>query len=327
MEKVSILVPVYNCEQYLEKALDSLSAQTWKNLEILCIDDGSTDGSHEILRAKAAQDPRIRFARFKNAGVSAARNRALSLASGEWILFVDADDWIEPDMVEAMASHAHQTKSDIVQCGYVMDFGPVPFYRPGSGHKIFTPVQALQALAKNEHLNNYPWGKLIRQSCFEDIRFPEGMPGFEDTCTIFKTFSNARRIATIPNRFYHYVQHNGSITNKMSLSTVYLMRDAYEYQQAWLKKRYPGIEFSFDEQYYNSDMVIIYTLILFSKRKENPKFVPGPFKWDRLSFARMRKAAYKAWLGIALAKLSPSILKTEAEAESLNTLPQQLEEK
>lgn len=307
-EKVSILVPVYNVESYLARCLDSLLHQTWLNTEIILINDGSTDKSLQIARHYAARHPNIRIYTYPNSGISATRNRALDHVRGDYVMFVDSDDYIEPDMIEKMMEEIHKHDLDLVQCGFVMDFGPVPFMRPGSGHHQFDKLEALKHLAKGRCLNNYPWGKLTKTRCFKDIRFPEDIPGFEDTYTIFKTIAAADRIGTMPQRFYHYVQRRGSLTNRMGLDTVYLMRQAYEYQNQYLHEVFPGEDFSFDLQYYNSDMVIIYTLILFSHKSDHPYFIPGDIHWKNLPASPVLYGAYQAWLGIARLKLSDKIL-------------------
>lgn len=308
MPFVSILVPVYNVEKYLEKCLDSLIGQTWKDLEIILINDGSTDSSLKIAREYAAKDSRIKIFSYPNSGISKTRNRALSHASGEYIMFVDSDDFIDKNMISVMADKARQENADLVQCGFVMDYFFGPFYRPSTGSVVCSNIEALHYLVENKHFNNYPWGKLTRRECFEGISFPENMPGFEDTYTIFKTIANAGKLAVIPNRFYHYVQHSGSLTNNMPLHMVYLMRKAYQYQDAWLKEHFPNEKFNFDLQYYNTDMVIIYTLIVFGKKKDNPKYMEDEIDWDNLPVPPLYRLAYEAWLGIARLKLSDKIL-------------------
>lgn len=300
--KVSVLVPVYNVEKWLPRCLDSILASTWKELEVILINDGSKDRSLTIAEKYAAADARIHIYSYENSGISKTRNRALAHATGDAFLFVDSDDHIDPAMIETLVHTMEQTRSDIVQCGYVMDFGPVPFYRPGSRRKVYTQEQALQALVANKGLNNYPWGKLYKRHTFHGVQFPDNVKGFEDTRTIFRTFINASRIATIPDRFYHYVQRRGSLTNCMDLETVYNMRHAYEYQQAYLRKTFPHVEFDFTEDFYNTDMVIIYTLIVFSKKKQDPHFEPARLDWSRLN--PILKGAYGAWLKIACLKFN-----------------------
>lgn len=306
---VSVLVPVYNTSKYLDRCMHTLLNQTHKDLEIVIINDGSKDDSLEKLEAYAKKDSRVNVYSYPNSGISKTRNRALDHAHGDYITFVDSDDFIELNMIEELCAAARERDLDVVECNFVMDFGPVPFYRKPTGRKDFTTLQAMKMLAKEQYLNNYPWGKLYARHCFDGVRFPENMKGFEDTCTVFKAIAKAKRIGTIPNRYYHYAQRMGSLTNCMSLETVYQMRRAYQYQEKEFKKLFNNESFSFDIQQYNTDMVLIYTLILFVHRKDHAKFVPAEFDWKKMPVPPLWYAAYWAWLGIAMLKLSPDILK------------------
>lgn len=314
---VSILVPVYNTAPYLDRCMDSLLNQTYSDLEVVVINDGSTDNSFEKLLAYQKKDTRVHVFSYSNSGISKTRNRALAKAKGDLILFVDSDDYIEPDMLEVMVNALKKRNLDLVQCNFVMDFGPVPFFRRATGNKTFTNLEALHALVAEKYLNNYPWGKLYKKELFEGITFPENMKGFEDTCTIFKTIANAKRVGTIPERFYHYEQRMGSLTNCMSLTTVYGMRRAYQYQEEYLKKRFPNEQFSFDQAQYNTDMVLIYTLIVFSRRKDDPKFVGAKIDWSKLNFSPVMKAAYEAWLKLAELKLGDSIVEMDENTRQI----------
>ena len=116
---VSIIVPIYNVEKYLGRCLDSLLAQTLKNIEIIAVNDGSTDLSLKILKEYSIKDSRIKIINKPNGGVSSARNEGIQLASGEFIGFVDPDDWVDPEMYEDMVNHAKNEKADIVMCSYI----------------------------------------------------------------------------------------------------------------------------------------------------------------------------------------------------------------
>ena len=118
MKVVSIIIPVYNGERYLQKAIDSALAQTLHDLEIICVDDGSTDGSAAILDGYAAKDPRVKVIHRRNEGVSAARNAGIDVADGRYIYFLDADDELEPETCERLAAKADAGECDVVQCGH-----------------------------------------------------------------------------------------------------------------------------------------------------------------------------------------------------------------
>ena len=142
--KISIIVPVYKVEQYLYRCLDSIVAQTFTDWECLLIDDGSPDDSGAICDEYAEKDSRFRVIHQKNSGVSAARNAGLAVARGEWIGFVDSDDWIEPDFCKTLLVAIEQTGKDCATCGYLNEF---------VGETIYDPVsQKLLALSRNESI-------------------------------------------------------------------------------------------------------------------------------------------------------------------------------
>lgn len=300
MSLVSFLVPMYNVEKYLSRCLESLVNQTYKDIEIVIINDGSRDRSRDIAKLYEERYDFVHIYDYENAGISCTRNRCLEKANGDYLMFVDSDDYLEKDAIEKMMNIMISNACDIVTCGYVMDFGPIPFYRKVSSKQTLDSLDALHSLVANTGVNNYPWAKLFSKDCFKDVSFPQGLKGFEDTCTVFKAICNAKKICTIPDRFYHYCQRRGSLTYKMDLDTVYEMRKAYEYQQSCLNKLYPDEKFSFDIHFFNSDMVILYTLILFCPRKDNPVYEPGDIDWSKIN--PFMKVIYRAWLQIACVK-------------------------
>ena len=309
MDKVSVLVPVYNVEKYLSKCLDSIVNQTYKNIEIIIINDGSTDSSLEIASFYASKYDFIKVFSYDNAGISKTRNRALEQASGDYYLFVDSDDYIDLDMIEKMVACAKETNSEIVTCGYRIEwkiFG-LPIFNFKS--KTMNSLDALRALSQNDGINNYPWGKLYASCCFNHVQFPDEKKGFEDTYTVFKAMYNANKVTIMNKYFYHYVKRRGSLTDHMDIVTAYEMRAAYEYQELCLHQWFPNENFYYDLNFYNSDMVILYTLIFFYSRKDKPMYVPSVIDWSKIGF--LKKLGYKIWRGIACIKFGWSLKKQE----------------
>lgn len=215
---ISVVVPVYNTAPWLRRCLDSICGQTYRNLEILCVDDGSTDGSAEILAEYAAMDARIKVFTQPNAGLSAARNTALEHASGEWVTGVDSDDYLETGVYErAVACIAPAV--DMVFFGVVEvdeTGAPLPFNRyfdlPAEDEYEMTPALA-------EKLNVCFWSKLWRRSVLEEhrLRFPHGLV-HEDEAMYYLAAPFVRKIAVCPEIGYHYVQRGGSIMNEEGLT-------------------------------------------------------------------------------------------------------------
>ncbi len=280
---ISILVPVYNVENYLSQCLDSILAQTYKDIEIVMVNDGSTDHSKYIASSYANRYSFIHLYNYENAGISTTRNRLLRHAKGEYVFFVDSDDYIAPQTLQAMMNHMEAYNCDIVCCGYTMDYRFGALYRKVETKKVMTKQEALHSLAENKGMNNYPWGKLYKKKCFSNVSFPEFMRGFEDTYTVFKALCNAGTIGCISKRYYHYVQHQGSLTHRMNLETAYDMRKAYEYQESCLRRWYPEEDFHFDVHLVNSDFVILYTIFAYYTKKDDPQFVPAVINWKKVN--------------------------------------------
>lgn len=191
---ISIIVPVYNVKNYLEKCLQSICGQTYKNLEIILIDDGSSDGSGELCDLFAQRDGRIKVIHQTNAGQSAARNRGLAVAQGEFLGFVDSDDWIEPDMYEFLYHLLKANGADISICSHYRDKGGKSVAKYASGEQfVFTRDEAVRALAVDKHVRNYMVDKLFKRSLFAGIVFPVNRV-FEDLAICYRVFYGAGRL-------------------------------------------------------------------------------------------------------------------------------------
>ena len=194
---ISVIVPVYNVEPYLEKCLDSIIGQTYKDLDILVIDDGSTDHSDEICDKYAEKDKRIKVFHTENRGLSAARNLGLENAKGEYIGLVDSDDWIEQDMFEALLSKIEETAADVAECGSFVDY-PEKSIKRTAIQQVVQSEESIEALLHGR-ISTQVWNKLYNRSCFENVRFPDGR-SFEDIATTHKII-NHKSVACVSTPF------------------------------------------------------------------------------------------------------------------------------
>ena len=205
--KVSIVVPVYNTERYLSKCLDSLIGQTLSDIEIICINDCSTDDSLDVLKSYASGDDRIKIVDFKeNEGVSVARNTGIEIAKGEYLGFVDSDDFVEPGFYEKLYCKAIETKADVIK-GNVYDYhenGKVEltdFYDINEkirSNKVNFLYGFTSAIYKTDLIKKY------------GVHFPEGITHFEDPYFSFSVTLNFGKIETVDDAQYFYVKHKGS---------------------------------------------------------------------------------------------------------------------
>lgn len=216
--KVSILVPVYNVEKYIEECIESLINQTYENLEIILVDDGSTDNSGIICDKYAEKDSRIKVIHQENQGLATVRNVSVAAATGDYIGFVDSDDFVSPDMYSDMMSIAQENEADIVMCnlGYVDQNGnEIPNVRSAKliSERILTGRQFVTELCK-EYNSTYvvTVDKLYRRSLFEGIRYPDGRIN-EDEAVIHRITHKCSKIVFTPKAYYFYRQQPSSIMN------------------------------------------------------------------------------------------------------------------
>ena len=201
MPKVSVIIPVYNVEAYLRQCLDSVVNQTLREIEIVCVDDGSTDGSAAILEEYAAKDVRIKIIKQGNAGVNVARKEGLKLASGEWITFCDADDWLEQDAIAEMVNVAKQEDADCVCCGMLRDWR--------NGTSVFRPFDEMGPSDTYNAVVN----KLFKRNLLENLMMDESVSLGEDLMVSAQAMAKAKKIAVLEKGFYHYCENSSSMTH------------------------------------------------------------------------------------------------------------------
>lgn len=201
---VSVIIPVYNTEKYLEELIQSLMNQSLQEMEFLFINDGSTDHSREILEHYAGKDRRICVINQKNAGVSTARNTGLDIARGEYIGFVDADDTVAFDMYERLYHTALQHQADIVSCGYCLKADTFQSAALCDYTGILDQKSALADILDNKHLGMAVWNKLFRSEVLQQCRFTPKYRINEDRLFLFNAVEHANRIVVIQDTLYHY---------------------------------------------------------------------------------------------------------------------------
>lgn len=240
MDTVSIIIPVYKVERYLSQCVESVVKQTYQKLEIILVDDGSPDNCPAMCDAWGKKDERIRVIHKQNGGLSSARNAGLDVCTGEFIVFVDSDDWLEPDYVEKMLRAAVEHDADIVACSFVDEFeqsGATSLKQKEAF--VGTTEQALALLYDQTRIIVAAM-KFYRRKIWQTMRFPVGKL-YEDTLTTYKAFDIAERIAQIPDGLYHYRIREGSImTSAFSLKTTGI-GDAWKENYLFCKEKYPRV--------------------------------------------------------------------------------------
>ena len=225
MSLVSVVIPVYNVEEYLKECLDSVVNQTYGDLEILLVDDGSTDGSSKICDSYAARDSRITVVHQVNSGLSAARNRGIDLASSKYITFIDSDDVIALNFIELLMNKIESENADIAECDFLDFSSDVPSADLNDFSTLKTGMQSLHDLYDISARNVTAWGKIYKIELFSNVRYPVGKT-HEDVFTTYKLFYFAKKIVQLKSRLYFYRKRSGSITASFNKKRLDIL-DAY----------------------------------------------------------------------------------------------------
>ena len=235
---ISIIIPIYNVEKYILRCLESIQNQTLSNFEAILVDDGSPDNCGKICDEFAATDTRFRVIHQENGGLSNARNSALAIARGEYIGFVDSDNYIEPDMYEKLYKEIVRTEADIVICDHfrVEQEKLIPM-TSFARNRVFTREELMEKLA-DASLKSYFWNKLYKKELFEEVRSIEGY-NFEDLAILHELVHRATKIAYLNEPLYYYfINFKGLVAN---LTT----KNEYDHFIAWhrrlifLREHYP----------------------------------------------------------------------------------------
>lgn len=236
---ITVAVPIYNVENYLSECIDSIIAQSYKNLEIILVDDGSPDKCGELCDEYQKADMRIRVIHQKNKGLSGARNSAIDIAEGEYITFVDSDDWISQDMVEKLYQKMVEMHADMVVSGIES------FYEDGTkksnNHEKevlnYTREEALDCFLFNDYLTPCVCGKLYKTSLWDDVRHPEGKL-FEDQFTTYKIIDRCDKIVYLTTPMYHYRKRSGSIGHSTFGKKTYHLYEAIHEEYEFIVSKY-----------------------------------------------------------------------------------------
>lgn len=266
MEKISIIVPVYNVSQYIHKCIDSIINQTYSNLEIILIDDGSTDNCGVICDEYAKKDDRIKVIHKKNEGVSAARNSGIDVATGEYLGFVDSDDWIDENMYKLLYTNLKKEDADISCCNrYLVYSNNMKIYGKQNFYEVMNSERAMELLCTIGYIGFSVYTKLFKKELFKNVRFPIGKIN-EETFISYKVFSKANKIVYDATPIYYYRQRKGSLTNreKINLDAIEASKELMNF----IEKNYPNITSAAAENYIYSS-IGVYDNIL--KRKNKTK--------------------------------------------------------
>ncbi|NTU88407.1 MAG: glycosyltransferase [Actinobacteria bacterium] len=210
--RISVIVPVYKVERYLDTCVQSIFAQTYTDFELILVDDGSPDCCGDLCDAYAKEDARVRVIHKENGGLSSARNVGLEICIGEYVAFVDSDDWLAPSYLERLLIGIEEPGVDISVCGYIPvdEEGAEVAASLNLVPKFYTPAQAIETVLYERDFDTSAHMKLYKRSLFSDMRFTEGIL-FEDFDVLYRLFARCERIYYIGACLYFYRIRSGSI--------------------------------------------------------------------------------------------------------------------
>lgn len=218
-ELISIIVPIYNVEKYLPKCIESIINQTYKNLEIILVDDGSKDDCPKICDKYKKEDKRIKVIHKENGGLSDARNKGLEISKGKYLIFVDSDDYIDMHMVEKLYNDLIENNADISICNHYRDYqnGILEVKNFPNKKVVVTKEEIFYNIYNNYSVPTIiSWGKIYKKALFKNIRYPLGKL-HEDEAIIIDILANTSRISYFDEPLYYYVQRQDSITKQFNL--------------------------------------------------------------------------------------------------------------
>lgn len=222
MVKVSVVVPVYNCEDYIERCIKSLLSQSMKEVEVVLVDDGSKDNSLAICQSYAEKHSNVKVKHIENSGAAVARIEGIKMATGEYIGFVDSDDWVSVNMYQTLYSEAERLGVDIIQCGYEIVDNEITKINDTFDCKktrVYTAKNALMQLMgadSNQEFNFLLWNKIYKTEIFKNLELPVHIKTNNDVPVIPRTFWQAGKIAVTDAKFVYYFMRNNSENKSIS---------------------------------------------------------------------------------------------------------------
>lgn len=237
---ISIIIPVYKVEKYLEKCIQSLINQTYENLQIILVDDGSPDNCGKICDEYAKKDHRIEVIHKSNEGLSDARNKGIEIAKGEYIGFIDSDDYIESDMYEVLYNLLKQYNADVSICNfYTVSQGKIAIKNAENGIKEYNRIEILKEVLLDNNIQSYAWNKLYKKELFDEIKYPVGKK-YEDIGTTFYLLEKCNKVVVTGKPEYYYINRQDSIVNNVTETTITdyieLIMQRYDYIEENIKE-------------------------------------------------------------------------------------------
>lgn len=319
-ELITIVIPVYNLETYVQNCIDSVLGQTYKNLEILLIDDGSTDNTLTICREYAKTDNRIRVICREHEGLSSIRNHGSKEAKGEYIAHIDGDDILEPTYIEYLYRLMVQYDADISMCNYipVLEGEMIPKEKAANSKdriKVMTKEQALETLLYQKYFTTATWAKLFKKKLFLNVEFPYGKLA-EDMGSTYKLIHYSEKVVYGSKIQYYYLQRSGSIVHALSSQKGKDYIEQSKNMLEFIEEEYPHLANAAYSRYFSSNIQVLSTVAFSKIYDSSQKEIVENIKKYRKSVLLNRTArlinrgcAFVSYFGIWALRLGLMVLK------------------
>ena len=303
---ISVIVPIYNVEKYLARCVDSIVNQTYKNLEIILVDDGSPDRCPQMCDDYAEKDSRIKVVHKKNGGLSDARNAGMAVATGEYISFIDSDDYVSDDFFECLLDAMNKENSDIAECSVVKLYEDNRFdeFSDDLSVKTYDTQDAMSALIAENPFHQHVWNKLYKTELVKNIPYAVGKLN-EDEFWTYQVFGRANKVSKLNKTMYYYFQRNSSI---MGVGYNIRRLDALEgkaNRQKYIENNFPDLSTQAKIDLYGSCMFAYQSVLQFmsgADKKKALELIRKYRKMYNLSFDEIKLADKSARKYFYLAK-------------------------
>ena len=272
MERISVIVPVYGVEAYLDRCVRSLVEQSYANLEIILVDDGSPDNCGTMCDSWAEKDRRIKVIHKKNGGLSDARNAGLCIATGEYIAFVDSDDWVAENYIEAMALAIERSGAQLAACDVLTVYREDSIKvvsAPCASQRVCGPEEALNDLIHGRGFRAVAWNKLYHRTLLQGVSFPVGKH-HEDEFVTYRVLAGAEKLVYVDAPLYFYFQRQGSIMHTTSIKRLDVL-DAYLERLCLLGEHFPNL-YTHDKAAFCVSCAVFYQAALFQQMQDSRQY-------------------------------------------------------
>lgn len=305
-ELISIIVPVYNVEKYLEKCVDSIINQTYKNLEIILVDDGATDSSGKLCDELAKIDNRIKVYHKENGGLSDARNYGVEKSTGEYIGFVDSDDYIDAEMYEKLYEAIKKENVDVVECNLKIIYPDrVELFTEQKYYNVYTKQEYLEEYLKIEKIFGSACVRLIKSDIAKKLKFPVGKL-YEDTYYAYDLIEKVDRYVIMNNPYYNYLMRENSITNTKFNPRIFDLIEIVEKFRKTTYENYPGLKEAADCRKMYAYFSVLNSILLEENYRDNEYYseILSYFKRNYISLLKNKYINRNRKLSVILIKLN-----------------------